>query len=221
LRKLLDLHERDRQLVAYEIHDGMAQEMAAAVMHFQAFQHTATEMPEWKEFERGLNLLREAVQEARRLISGLRPPVLDEFGVITAIEYLVNEFRSEVPDIRFVHHTKFGRLAAPLESAIFRVVQEALSNIRRHSGSRRAKIELFEHGQQVRLVVRDWGKGFDPAKVREGSFGLQGIQQRGRLLGGKASIESRPGQGTTVVVDFPLILDRSETDAAGRAEEGS
>ena len=217
LRKLLDLQEHDRQLISYEIHDGMAQQMAAALMHLQAFEHLAANRLEGAEFERGLNLLREAVQEARRLISGLRPPVLDEFGIIAAIEHLINEVRPDVPEIQFVHHTKFDRLAPPLESAIFRIVQEALSNIRRHSGSRRAKIELFEHGQQLRLVVRDWGKGFDMARVHAGRFGLQGIQERGRLLGGKAIIESRRGQGTTIVVDLPLIFDRRET----KSEQGT
>lgn len=209
LRKLLALHERERQLVAYEIHDGLAQQMTAALMHLQAFQHIAAERLESTDFERGLGLLREAMQEARRLISGLRPPVLDEMGIVAAIEYLVNEMQPDVPNIKFIHHTKFVRLAPPLESAIFRIVQEALSNIRAHSGSRRAKIELIEHGRQLRLVVRDWGKGFDPANVSEGRFGLQGIRQRGRLLGATVVIESQPGEGTTVVVDFPLILNRN------------
>lgn len=213
LRKLLDLHERDRQLVAYEIHDGLAQSMAAALMHLQAFQHIASEQLGGNEFERGLTLLREAVQETRRLISGLRPPVLDELGIVAAIEYLINENRTEVPDIQFTRRTRFVRLAPPLESAIFRIVQEALSNIRLHSGSRRAKIELYENGQHLRLVVRDWGQGFDMAHVNKSRFGLQGIQQRARLLGGKVIIESRPGEGTSVVVDFPLILDRKDDGA--------
>jgi signal transduction histidine kinase len=198
----------------------MAQEMTAALMHLQAFQHVAGELSDSTDFDRGLSLLREAVQEARRLISGLRPPVLDELGIIAAIEYLIHEIHPDVPDIRFIHHTKFARLAPPLESAIFRIVQEALSNIRAHSGGRRARIELIEHGQQLRLVVRDWGAGFDPDRVNEGRFGLQGIRQRGRLLGAKVVIESQPGKGTTVVVDFPLILDRSE-DGSERAATSS
>jgi PAS domain S-box-containing protein len=221
LRRLLDLHERDRQLVAYEIHDGLAQEMTAALMHLQAFQHIAAERLENTDFDRGLSLLREAVQEARRLISGLRPPVLDELGIVAAIEYLIHEIQADVPDIRFVHRTKFARLAAPLESAIFRIVQESLSNIRAHSGGGRAKIELIEHGQQLRLVVRDWGKGFDPAHINEGRFGLQGIRQRGRLLGAKVVIDSHPGKGTTVVVDFPLILNRKEDDSERGAPANS
>ncbi len=213
LRKLLDLHERDRQLIAYEIHDGLAQQMAAALMHFQAFEHVAMHQMAVKDFDRGLHLLREAVQETRRLISGLRPPVLDELGVVAAIEYLINELRADVPEIEFEHRTTFTRLAPPLESAIFRIVQEALANIRTHSGSRRAKVELIQLGQRLRLTVRDWGRGFDMAKINQGRFGLQGIQQRGRLLGAKVNIDSRPGHGTSVEIDFPLILDRNEEGA--------
>lgn len=213
LRRLLDLHERDRQLVAYEIHDGLAQEMAAALMHLQSFQHAAGSELAGKEFDRGLYLLQKAVQETRRLISGLRPPVLDELGIIAAIEYLINEVRPDIPDVQFEHRTKFDRLAPPLESAIFRIVQEALSNIQAHSGSRRAKVELMELGQHLRLVVRDWGKGFEMANVSKGRFGLQSIQQRGRLLGAKVLIDSAPGQGTSVVVDFPMIPDRKEDNS--------
>jgi PAS domain S-box-containing protein len=207
LRRLLDLQERDRQLVAYEIHDGLTQDMAAALMHFEAFQHRAATREDQADFERGLNLLRESVNEARRLISGLRPPVLDEMGIVASVEYLVNEARSEELEIQFVRRTSFARLSRPLESAIFRIVQEALTNVRKHSGARRARVELIEHGRRLRLVVRDWGRGFDPRQVSRERFGLQGIRQRARLLDTDVAIESAAGQGTAVVVDFPLLLD--------------
>jgi PAS domain S-box-containing protein len=207
LRRLLDLHERDRQLVAYEIHDGMVQEMTGALMHLEASKHAEDDGLRETEFDRGARLLREAVNEARRLISGLRPPVLDELGVIAAVEYLINEARGEVPEIEFVHRATFDRLVPPLESAIFRVVQEALSNIRKHSGSRRARIEIYENGSTLRLVIRDWGRGFDPTKVSRERFGLQGIRQRARLFGTTAVVDSAPGKGTTIAVDLPLILN--------------
>src|SRR5690606_761268 len=114
------------------------------------------------EYERGVSLLREALAEGRRLISDLRPPILDERGVIAAIEYLVSEFRQDIPRLQFIEHTHCGRLAPTLEVAIFRITQEALSNIRKHSGSKRARIELLQHGEWLRLVVRDWGRGFLP-----------------------------------------------------------
>jgi len=193
-------------LTAYEIHDGLAQEMTGALMHLEAFQHQMPQTAEHAEFDRGLGLLRQAVHETRRLISGLRPPVLDELGIVAAIDYLVNEVRGDLPQIEFIHRTTFDRLAPPLESAIFRIVQEALTNIRRHSGSGKARIELFEHGAWLRLRVRDWGRGFVPQAVNGGHFGLQGIRQRARLLDTSAVIDSAPGKGTSIVVDFPLLL---------------
>jgi PAS domain S-box-containing protein len=213
LRRLLDLHERDRQLVAYEIHDGMVQEMTCALMHLEASKHAEADELRETEFDRGAQLLREAVNEARRLISGLRPPVLDELGVIAAVEYLINEARADVPQIEFVHRATFDRLVPPLESAVFRIVQEALSNIRKHSGSRRARVELYENGSTLRLVVRDWGSGFDPSKVSRERFGLQGIRQRARLFGTTAVIDSAPGKGTTIAVDLPLIRGEDEVQS--------
>jgi signal transduction histidine kinase len=154
-----------------------------------------------------MSLLRDAVAEARRVISGLRPPILDDHGVVAALEYLVNESRPYIRQLDFIHKAFFGRLSPSSEAAIFRITQEALSNIRRHSGAQRARIELRQHGQWVRLLIRDWGCGFDPARVHEDRFGLQGIRQRALLLGTRALIESMPNRGTLIAVDFPLDHD--------------
>jgi PAS domain S-box-containing protein len=207
LKRLLDLQERERQLTAYEIHDGLVQYLTGGLMHLEAFASDggAAEDETHADYLRGVSLLRDALAEARHLISGLRPPILDEQGVVAALEYLANESRVEIPQLEFINRTHFGRLAAPLEVAIFRITQEALSNIRRHSGAKRARVELLEHGELVRLVIRDWGRGFDPEKVHEERFGLQGIRQRARLAGSSATIESAPGRGTTIVVDFPMV----------------
>ncbi len=140
LRRLLDLQERERQLVAYEIHDGLVQYLTGGLMHLEASFGSSKARKEktQADHERGMSLLRDALAEARRLISGLRPPILDEQGVAAALEYLINESRPEIPNIQFINHSYFGRLAAPLEVAIFRITQEALSNVRHHSKSRRA-----------------------------------------------------------------------------------
>ncbi|HTQ38825.1 MAG TPA: PAS domain-containing protein [Pirellulales bacterium] len=217
LRRLLDLQERERQLVAYDIHDGLVQYLTGGLMHLEASAEAGKSrkgQSQSADFNRGLSLLRDALAEARRLISGLRPPILDEQGVAAALEYLVNESRPEIPQIDFVNLSYFGRLAAPLEVAIFRITQEGLSNIRQHSHSRRALVELLQHGLWVRLIIRDWGCGFDPSKVQEEQFGLQGIRQRARLLGTVATIETALGKGTIIVVDFPLVHDLQEELAA-------
>ncbi len=207
LRRLLDLQERERQLVSYEIHDGLVQYLTAGLMHLEAFANSNTPAAPSAiaDYEAGTKLIREGLAEGRRLISGLRPPILDEQGVQAALEYLVNEARKEISHISFNNRAYFTRLAAPLEVAIFRITQEALSNICKHSGAKLARVDLQQLGDWVRLVVRDFGCGFDPATVHEERFGLQGIRQRARLMGTSATIESQPGKGTTLVVDFPIL----------------
>ncbi len=209
LRRSLDLQERERQLVSYEIHDGLVQYLTAGLMHLEAFANSnhVDNANTLAEHETGARLIRDGLAEARRLISGLRPPILDEQGVVAALEYLVNEARADIPKIDYINRVHFTRLAAPLEVALFRITQEALSNIRKHSGAKSGRVEIHQHGDWVRLLIHDSGCGFDPAKVHEERFGLQGIRQRARLLGTSATIESAPGKGTTVVVDFPIVAE--------------
>ena len=119
-------------------------------------------------------------------MAGLRPPALDEAGVVAAIADLARDAdQREKPKIEFSHSVEFDRLSPVLETTIFRIVQESLQ-------------------------VQDWGAGFDPEKVDRSRFGLRGIRERARLLGGRAAIETSPGQGTRVVVELPLERARDE-----------
>ena len=215
IRHLLELAERDREVVAFEIHDGFAQQLAGAKMQFEASSRLQASNPEQarRAFDKGLQLLREAIQESRRLVSGLRPPVLDAFGVVPAIEHLIlQDRRPEGPEIEFAVDVRgpavegqFKRLARPLENAVFRIVQESLTSALKHSRSPKIRVHLADDGQRVYLTVRDWGVGFDPDQVAEGHFGLRGIRERARLLDGRATIESTPGGGTTIRVELPLV----------------
>jgi PAS domain S-box-containing protein len=206
LRNLLDLQEQDRKLVAYEIHDGLAQQLTGALYKFQSIERMKERDPDAARdlFDEAVRLLREAMGETRRLIGGLRPPVLDESGVVDAIEYLISEQRGG-PEIEFVHPEEFSRLAPPVEGAIFRVVQECLTNACRYSQSEKVRVELRQTDNRVHVEVRDWGIGFDPARVGHGHYGLQGIRERARLLGGAASIKTAPGKGTSVTIELPLL----------------
>ena len=208
LRQLLDFQEQERRLVAYEIHDGLAQQLTGALLQFQAFGQLRDRSPDeaQKAFDDGLDLLRESVNEARRLISGFRPPVLDESGIITSIEYLICEQQKrDGPEIEFLHDIRADRLASPLETALFRIAQEALANACRHSTSDTVRVELTEQRGRVHLEVRDWGIGFNLEKVGKHSSGLQGIRERARLLGGRATIDVARNKGTRVAVDLPLL----------------
>lgn len=220
LRQLLELHERDRKLLAFELHDGFAQQLTGAMMSLEAAGQLITSAPAKAvaPIRECTRLLRESIAESRRLVSGLRPPVLDQFGIVPAIEHLVDLNREEGNfEIEFVSRGRPRRLASPLENAVFRIVQETLANARRHSRSDRALVELCLADDGIRVSVRDWGIGFDVAKVHEERFGLRGVRERARLLGGCAEVASAPGEGTTVEVRLPMVercLDvDSDTDA--------
>jgi PAS domain S-box-containing protein len=222
LRRLLDLHERDRQLVAYEIHDGMVQDMTGAAMFVEAAHHLLSDRPkEHGQLAHALKLLRASIGEARRLINGLRPPILENEGLVPAIANLVEEVQSTANlEIDFRHKVRFGRIAPAMEMAIYRTVQESLNNVWQHSGSRRARVELVQLGDEARVTVEDWGCGFDPSQVGQKRYGLQGVRERARLLGGRAKISSSPGQGTRIDVVLPLtdVLLPSEPHQAAQTE---
>jgi PAS domain S-box-containing protein len=203
LRRLLDIQERERQLVSYEIHDGLAQYLAGGLMHLQACQHACP--PEAAaDLEQGLRLVQAAAEESRRLIGGLRPPALDELGLVAAVESLADDARAEIGDVSFTPAVPGGRLPAAVETTVFRIVQEAITNARRHSDAGRLRIDIVRTDGHVRLVVADDGRGFNPVGVPEDRFGLEGIRQRSRLLGGESRITTAPGRGTTVEVTLPV-----------------
>ncbi len=206
LKDVLELQERERKLVAYEIHDGLAQQLSGALMQFQAYRNSKERVAEDAQasFDTGINLLTSAMTEARRLISDLRPLVLDESGIVAAIECLVHEVgKREKPEIAFVHDIQPDRLAPPLEAALFRIVQEAMTNACRHSQSDKVRVKLMGENSHICVEVRDWGIGFDPEQIEENRFGMQGIRERVRLLGGEIRIDTAPGKGTRIVVRLP------------------
>ena len=207
LQRLLEIQERERQLVSYEIHDGIAQYLAGAIMHFQAWEAALGDHPGVGELREGMRLLRAAADESRRLIGGLRPPALDELGIVEAIDSLVADARVEVPEIEFRHRLPGPRLPPGLETTIFRIVQESLSNVRKHAAARSATVAVTRAGDAVTIRVSDDGRGFDPATVPADRFGLEGIRQRTRLFGGTCRIDAAPGRGTTVEVVLPVAAE--------------
>lgn len=208
LREMLKAQDRERQLVAYEIHDGLAQQLTSATMQFETSEQLRNGNPQQASdcYSAGLHLLRESVAEARRLIAGLRPPILDEAGIVAALAHLIHDVMAQDgPEVQFHSSVKFKRLDPIIENAIFRIAQESLTNVCRHSKSNTAEVRLVQAGDHVQVEVHDWGAGFDPDDVEEGCFGLAGIQERARVLGGWATIESTPGQGTVVRAKLPLM----------------
>ncbi|MEX0714134.1 MAG: PAS domain-containing protein [Pirellulales bacterium] len=214
LKQLIRAHERERQLIAYELHDGLVQYLSGALLHLESVTSEQGKLSEKGRaaVELAVHLLRRSIAEGRRVMSGLRPPILDEAGVVLAIAYLVAE--QSVPgslQIDFIHRVSFGRLEPLLEGTIYRIVQESLNNIKRHSKSQRAEVKLLERDGRIHLEVRDWGVGFNASDVPDDHFGLEGIRKRAALFGGRATIESRPGEGTRMIVDLPLGKEEGGT----------
>ncbi|MFZ1933113.1 MAG: PAS domain S-box protein [Thermoguttaceae bacterium] len=213
LWRMLQASDHERQTISYEIHDGLAQYLAAAMMRFQAHDTLRENSPAKAKtaYETAVELVRQAHSESRRLISEVRHPVIDKSGLETAISHLVHEQRlSAGPKIEYHISVQFGRLPPILENALYRIVQEALTNACKHSKSQKVTVTVTQEGEHVQLEVRDWGIGFDQDAVGKGHFGVEGIRQRVRLLGGRLTIESKPGSGALVQVVVPILETHSE-----------
>ena len=216
LSELLDMQERQRRATAYDIHDGLAQQLTGALCYFEAFRARAVEtsLAGAKDFQMGHKLLQEAIQEARTLINGLQPALLDELGLAAAVGHLVQEGEErEGPRIDYHHQLQQSSFPPLVERAAYRIVQEALTNACRYSRSEKVRVELVQKGKRLRILVQDWGTGFEPAKADGNRHGLEGIRERARLLGGQAAIDSTLGSGTRILVTIPFRDDCAHDNA--------
>jgi PAS domain S-box-containing protein len=211
VRQLLLAQEKERRRVAYEVHDGLAQLTVAAQQHLECFaSHYRPRSPRMRdELDRSVALVRRTVGEARRLIAGLRPTVLDDFGLAAAVQFEVETLRADGWQVDFVSHFECTqRLPATVETTLFRVVQEALANVRRHAGATVVNVRLECGPDLVHVEIHDRGRGFDPTQVLANGpserVGLVGMRERVACLGGRLVLRSRPGGGTRVLVDVPL-----------------
>jgi signal transduction histidine kinase len=222
LGKLLVAQEEERRRVAYDVHDGLAQVAASAHQHLQAFarRHSPRDPAARRELDRALELARLAVSEARAVVANLRPTALDDFGLAPALRLQVQRLQAEGWQVAYQEELDGERLPAPIETALFRVAQEALTNVQKHARTDRVEVALARRGRLIRLEVRDWGHGFEAeAGGRDAGagerVGLAGMRERIAQLGGRWSLESRPGEGTRVVAEVPLEL----REAVGRSDE--
>jgi signal transduction histidine kinase len=220
--KLLVSQEEERRRVAYELHDGLAQVASSAYQHLQTFasRYRSRSERNRQELEHSLTLAQRVVKEARQVIAGLRPTVLDDFGLASALRLEVERLRSEGWDIAYDAAPQVERLPSTVETALFRVAQEALTNIRKHAHTTRAYLALYCREQCMCLEVRDWGCGFHTASVTGDAqagehIGLLGMQERMSVLGGKIVIDSQPGNGTRITARVPLSAYGVEGEGAG------
>ena len=201
VRALLEGQETERRRLARELHDETGQALASILLGLKTLERELGEEP--------LALIRELVDSAlgdvRRLTVELRPPALDDFGLAAALERLASvtgERSSLAIDVNVT--LPAGKLPPEHETAIYRIVQEALTNVIKHASAHSVSIVVTGSDRLVRAIVEDDGAGFAVGKVREHALGLVGMRERAQLLGGRLDVESSPGSGTTIVAELPL-----------------
>jgi PAS domain S-box-containing protein len=223
--KLITAQEEERHWLAYEVHDSLIQMAVVTQRYIQTFadSHPPGSKVRPGDLDRALEMARQTVQEARRVVKGLRPTTLDDFGLATAVRQLVEELQNDGWEIGYEETLGKERLPIEVEITLYRVAQEALNNVQTHAQTTAAGVTLTHWGRKVRLEVRDEGRGFDPSAVsgEEGPverMGLSSMRERVALLGGELEIRSKPGTGTSLVAEVPLpaTFEARGTDHEGR-----
>jgi len=205
LRRVVAAQELERRRLARELHDETGQALTSILLGLKGVEDARRE----DELRAATAQLRALVvttlQDVRRLAVELRPKALDDFGLVPALERLAETFHEQT-GIEVELEPRLGdeRLPSELETALYRITQEALTNVVKHAQAKRVSIVLARREGSVTAVIEDDGRGFAAAKAREDGLGILGMQERIALLDGRLDVESSPGGGTTLAVEVPL-----------------
>jgi signal transduction histidine kinase/CheY-like chemotaxis protein len=203
----------ERTRIAREIHDGLAQDLAFLVLKVEVMRkllHKGKRLQVEKEMGETVEALRNDMREVRRTIFALRPLDLESLGFLPALEKFTNEFgNANDVKIRFEHSGDASALSTKLQTALFRLAQESLNNVRKHAGASNVWVDLMLDDEWATLSVRDDGRGFDETRAlpdarARGSVGMVQMRERAERAGGSFEIETAPGQGTRVLVKLPV-----------------
>ena len=215
-RRVLEAQESERRRVAIELHDELGQSLTAIKINLQLNERFKDKSP--VDFnQESIRIVEDALHQVRRLATALRPSMLDDLGLAPALKWITEQTAQRVGFAVSFHHERVQvRLAPEIETACFRIVQEALTNVARHAQASQVDIRLEREGNDLLLTVQDDGQGFDMAAMREraisgGSLGVLGMQERATLLGGSLDIVSCPGGGSTLQLRCPW---RTQSEAA-------
>lgn len=206
VEQLISAQEEERRMLAYDIHDGLIQRLVGARLYLTNYA-AGRDSESNGELQNGLAQLGAAITEARRVIEGLRPALLDDLGLVEALRQYVQEVGTEA-GWQVIFKAVPPNLHVPelIEITAFRIAQEALTNAHKYARSDRVAVTLQLEEGVLSLIVRDWGVGFDPKAVagHQRQVGLMSMRERARLVGGECAVESTPGEGTTVQVRLPI-----------------
>jgi len=208
LAKIIEVQEGERRRIAQDLHDQIGQSLASLLVGLRMVEQAdsiAAARGRAQELRQGTAA---ALDEVRRIAHGLRPSVLDRLGLGAAIERLVEDFQSDGVEVRAeLGSLADARLPEQVETALYRIAQEALTNAVRHSNARNVCVMLELHVGEIAATIEDDGVGLkegEAASPRAGRLGMGGMRERAELVGGSFAVESRRGRGTTVRVSVPL-----------------
>lgn len=210
LHQVVNAQEMERQRIARELHDGVGQMLTALGLGLAAARDSLVRDPErsFQQLDELKSMGTQLIREVQGLVTGLRPSVLDDLGLVPALRGLVRQFENRAG--MTVHLTVQGhsrRLQPEIETTLFRITQEGLTNTARHAQAANVQVSLAFDTGSTTLQIQDDGRGFDPDTIlRAGDkphWGLLGIEERVSLVGGRSQILSQPGEGTTITVTIP------------------
>jgi signal transduction histidine kinase len=205
VRRVVEAQELERARLARELHDETGQALTSILLGLKPLEQTAGSDEARASVASVRALVVSTLQDVRRLAVELRPTALDDFGLVPAVERLTDTFRDQSGlQVDLEAQLGEGRLPNEAETTLYRVIQEALTNIVKHANAGRVSILLQRKSGGVVAVVEDDGVGFDPAATRADALGLAGMRERVALVGGRLQVESASGAGTTLVAEVPV-----------------
>lgn len=218
VNKIITAQEDERKRLAADLHDGIIQSLIAIWYRLQRINATPQTSPEkwYDEISDLTNLLSTQIQDIRRILYDLRPLILDNYGLVPAVEsYVQNLQKKHSLPVELSTTGDNNRLESNIEVTLFRILQEALTNVMKHARATEVKVRLDITEEEATLEVADNGTGLDPALLAtsqaQNCLGLASIQERALLLAGTCNIDSQPGKGTRVSVKIPLSQSSSKT----------
>ena len=220
-QRLIETQEAERRRIARELPDEVGQAMTALRIDLQMIQQAANASPLAQPLHHSIGITDRTLQQVRELALDLRPSLSNDLGLVAALRWYVDrEAQRAGLRAQVVAGPLETRLPPELETACFRIAQQALTNVVQHAQARQVWVELRQRGVELQLVIRDDGIGFDVSTVwsrgvSEFNLGLQGMQERAIIVGGQLDITSAPGQGTEVHVGLPLPPPRPPERGSG------
>jgi two-component system sensor histidine kinase DegS len=206
---IVEMQEAERRKIARELHDGPAQSLASMLIRLDLVMHMLPEKDHEirHEIQNIKAIGSESITDVRSIMYDLKPYLMHEQGLHATLKDYFNEYEAKYSF--FIDYVTFGQQRQydlALEVGLLRMVQEAITNVRKHAGVNKALVKLEDNGSHLTLVIKDEGKGFDFGEIRQKreSYGIVGMQERVKIFGGELEIFSRPGEGAQIIIKVPL-----------------